>query len=45
METNLELTSHKKVLLFGTKGSGKSTLSKKFETEKFDPNLESTEDG
>jgi len=44
MEINLELTTYKKVLLFGSQGTGKSTLSQRFLTEKFEQNLKHTED-
>ena len=45
MEINFELSSHKKVLLFGSEGTGKSTLSTMFERGKYVPNLEHTLDG
>ena len=35
MEKKIEFASYKKLLIFGTKGSGKTTLAKSFEANYF----------
>ena len=37
--------SYRKVLLFGSKGVGKTTLSQRLKTGKFEANIPQTEDG
>ena len=45
METNEVFKSYRKVLLFGSKGAGKSSLSQRLKTGKFEDNIQETEDG
>ena len=45
METNEGFTSYRKVLLFGAKGVGKTSLSQRLKMGKFVDNIPQTEDG
>ena len=45
MDTNDIFKSYRKVLLFGSKGVGKSSLSQRLKTGKFEDDIPQTEDG
>ena len=45
METNEGFKSYRKVLLFGAKGVGKTSLSQRLKMGKFVDNIPQTEDG
>ena len=44
MESKQEYISFKKVLLFGDKGTGKSSLTERFKTTKFSDSISHTND-
>ena len=45
METNEDFKSYRKVILFGSKGVGKTSLSQRLKMGKFVVNIPETEDG
>ena len=45
MESKQEYISYKKVLLFGDKGTGKSSLTERFKTNKFSETISPTNEG
>ena len=45
MESKQEYISYKKVLLFGDKGTGKSSLTERFKTKQFSDSISPTNDG
>ena len=45
MESKQEYISYKKVLVFGDKGTGKSSLTEKFKTTKFSDSISHTNEG